>query len=237
MCWEEDGWPMVDNEEGRVRVWERRPNLQENKVLPVCGADQFEGEQLAWCWNTIHPPVEPFYSLTERESCLRLHLLPQTMEEICCPAFVGRRQQHKSFLAKTAMDFAPESEKEECGLALVQDDRYHYLFLCGGTEKGTQDGRMLRLYRCEGNGRQLVEERKIKPGRIYLTVFCTGETYRFYYGFREDQMEPFGEEQEAALLSSDVNEGFTGAYLGMYGTSNGAATEGYGDFDWFVYQG
>ena len=99
MRWEEDGWPMVDNEEGRVRVWERRPNLQENKALPVCGADQFEGEQLAWCWNTIHPPVEPFYSLTERESCLRLHLLPQTMEEICCPAFVGRRQQHKSFLA------------------------------------------------------------------------------------------------------------------------------------------
>lgn len=135
------------------------------------------------------------------------------------------------------MDFAPENEKEECGLALVQDDRYHYLFLCGGTEKGTRDGRMLRLYRCEGNGRQLVEEREIESGRIYLTVFCTGETYRFYYGLREDQMESFGEEQEASLLSSDVNEGFTGAYLGMYGTSNGAATEGYGDFDWFVYQG
>lgn len=237
MRWEEDGWPMVDNEEGRVRVWERWPHLKENKVLPICGADQFEEEQLSWCWNTIHPPGEPFYSLSERKSCLRLYLRPQTMEEICCPAFVGRRQQHKSFLAKTVLEFVPESEKEECGLALVQDDRYHYLFLCGGTKKGSAERRMLRLYRCKGNGKELVNEQEIQSGRIYLTVFCTGETYRFYYGFRETQMECFGEDQDAALLSSDVNEGFTGVYLGMYGTSNGVPTNGYGDFDWFVYQG
>ncbi len=237
MRWEEDGWPMVDNEEGRVKEWERRPQLPEQKVPPVCGSDQFENDQLAWCWNTIHPPKEPFYSLTERKGFLRLYLRPQTMEEVGCPAFVGRRQQHKSFLARTALDFVPTSAKEECGLALVQDDRYHYLFLCGGKETSADARRMLRLYRCKGKGKELVGEREIGSGRIYLTVFCTGETYEFFYGFQEGQMERFGDGQDAALLSSDVNEGFTGAYLGMYGTSGGMATQGYGDFDWFVYQG
>ena len=50
-------------------------------------------------------------------------------------------------------------------------------------------------------------------------------------------MIPFRKGMEASLLSSDVNEGFTGAYLGPYATSNGIESDAYGDFDWFVYQG
>ena len=42
---------------------------------------------------------------------------------------------------------------------------------------------------------------------------------------------------DPTLLSSVTNSGFTGTYLGMYGTSNKQKTEGYADFDWILYEG
>lgn len=80
-------------------------------------------------------PVDPFYSLTDRPGYLRLQVRPEVMEEICTPSFIGRRQRHKNFLAKTAMEFAPAADQEEAGIALVQDDRFHYLMTLG--QRGT----------------------------------------------------------------------------------------------------
>ena len=42
---------------------------------------------------------------------------------------------------------------------------------------------------------------------------------------------------DASLLSSVVNEGFTGAYIGMYTSSNHTESFNHADFDWFNYQG
>ena len=50
-------------------------------------------------------------------------------------------------------------------------------------------------------------------------------------------MIPFVSNMDGSLLSSVVNEGFTGAYIGMYASSNHTASENHADFDWFSYQG
>jgi alpha-N-arabinofuranosidase len=34
-----------------------------------------------------------------------------------------------------------------------------------------------------------------------------------------------------------LSKGYTGAYLGVYATSNGKTTEDYADFDWVNYKG
>ena len=40
-----------------------------------------------------------------------------------------------------------------------------------------------------------------------------------------------------ALIETLLSRGYTGAYLGLYATSNGKTTEAYADFDWVRYQG
>lgn len=45
------------------------------------------------------------------------------------------------------------------------------------------------------------------------------------------------EHVDASLLSSVVNNGFTGTYIGMYATSNHTENSNHADFDWFDYQG
>lgn len=234
MKWAKDGWPMIDNETGMVNEQERMPDLPHSNMLPIFDSDQFEEESLALFWNRIHADREQCYSLTERKGWLRMFLKKEKLEEICCPSFVGRRQQHKSFLAKTIMEFNPEKELEEGGISLIQDDRYHYSLLAGLSN----GKKVLRLYQVEHGQKILVKEEEIQAERsIYLAVFCNGDMYHFYYGYSEQCMTLFMDQMKASLLSSDVNEGFTGAYIGPYVTSNGIDSVNYADFDWFIYQG
>ena len=180
-----------------------------------------------------------FYSLTERPGYLRLNLRPEVMEEICTPSFVGRRQRHKEFLAKTAMEFTPSTHLEEAGIALVQDDRFHYLM----TVRESNGKRVLQLWKTEKGLRTLVKETVLKTdegdktSRIYLSVQGHTDGYTFYYGYDEQEMLPFVSNMDGSLLSSVVNEGFTGAYIGMYASSNHTVSENHADFDWFSYQG
>lgn len=230
--WANDGWLLVDNANGLINSEERLPNLPPHFVPLTDPNDHFEEAALSMIWNTIHPPVQPFYSLSERRSYLRLYLKPEVLHEINTPSFVGRRQQHSLCQAKTALEFTPKTDCEEAGLALIQDDRFHYCFT-----KALKNGKpILRVAKTEQGIYQILQEIEIHfSERIYLTVQCNETTYNFYYGYHEKELLPISKGLDASLLSSTVNEGFTGAYIGMYATSNLTASTNYADFDWFTY--
>lgn len=247
VTWAADGWLTIDNENGLVNMEERLPDLPESYVPLADPNDDFDSGKLAMIWNTIHPPVKPFYSLTERESYLRIHLLPTALSvdnpdhvpmtgaplpTQSSPAFVGRRQQHKLCQAKTAMEFTPSSDQEEAGLVLLQDDRFNYIFT-----KAKKDGQMiLRVAKTEHGVYSILKELPIKDtGRIYLSAQCNISSYAFYYGYEAQEMNCVIDGLDAALLSSSVNGGFTGAYMGMYASANGAESTNHADFDWFHY--
>ena len=234
IVWAEDGWPMVDNETGLVQETERLPKLPRTVYALMPETDNFEHDTLQMQWNTVHPPVEPFYSLTNRPGFLRIQTRPDVIEEICTPSFICRRQRHKVFLAKAAMEFVPASEQEEAGIALIQDDRFNYIMVLRRKEE--QD--YLQLYKTEGGTRTLIIETPVKHvPRIYLSVQGNVTDYDFYYGYNDQEMIPLKTGLDASLLSSVVNEGFTGAYLGMYTSSNHQPSTNHADFDWFTYQG
>lgn len=232
VIWDNDGWLRLDNNTGLINCEERIPDLPTAYVPLADPNDNFESDTLSMFWNTIHPPVDPFYSLTERRGYLRLKLLADTILEAATPSFVGRRQQHKLCQAKTAMEFSPVSDTEEAGLVLLQDDRFNYIFT-----KTCRDGQfLLRVAQTSFGVYSVLTELPIKDTeRIYLAVQCNVSTYGFYYGYSEPEMICAAKDLDAALLSSSVNGGFTGVYMGMYATSNGHESRNHADFDWFHY--
>ena len=234
MTWGEDGWPIAASENGIVNEWERKPELPEYIAHIDDSSDNFEDEELRMMWNTLHQPVENFYSLTERSGFLRLKLRKETLEEINTPSFVGRRQQHMRFLAKTAMEFTPAADCEEAGAVLLQDDRFHITFT--KAKKGTDF--VLLIKKTEYGKTTLLSEIPIKDtGRIYLQIQGNESNYTFAYGYRESERIDCGLTVPAEILSSSVNGGFTGTYIGMYAVSAGKGSENYADFDWFHYHG
>jgi xylan 1,4-beta-xylosidase len=237
----EDGWPVVNPGKGIIELESPRPNLAEHRwqSLPAC--DSFESSELDHRWNFIRTPRGDFWSLRERPGYLRLRVKPEAVTRWENPSFIGRRQQHMRFAARTAMEFTPNQEAEAAGVVLLQNNDYHYRF-----EYAMENGeRVMRLVE-RRNG----EERTIAchpaaartadaeaAERTYLLVEADGQSYRFSYGFAAEVWVTLADQVDGRLLSTDVAGGFVGAYIGLYATSDGCPSTNSADFDWFEYAG
>ena len=232
IAWEEDGWPIVDNEDGLVHEKERRPKRQEAVRPGISPCDNFEGKKLSLIWNTLRHSEIDFFNLKERPGYLRVYAQTNEITENCTSSFVGRRQQHKYFYAATAMEACLYEDKEEAGLVILQDHKYHFQFLLSKTG----EAHFLRLYEIRGGCISLLAERKVNSvKRIYLGVQGAEDKYSFYYGYSEDERVLLYADADGSILSSTVAGGFVGTYIGMYATSHGQTTEAYADYDWFEY--
>jgi xylan 1,4-beta-xylosidase len=230
--WEE-GWPIVSPGIGRVEFVHPAPDLPEQH-WPTCPAcDHFDTDTLDYRWNFLRTPRGDFWSLSERPDYLRLRLRPQMISKWENPSFIGRRQQHLSFEARTVMEFAPQSADEVAGLVLLQNSDFQYRFvytLAGGET-------VIRLVKRSQGEEEVLAERPVSAERLYLKVEAIGQDYSFYYATAAEAWEPLLENADGRILSTDVAGGFVGAYVGMYASSNGQPSENVADFDWFEYVG
>ena len=227
LIWEH-GWPIVSPGSGKIEFEYPVPNLPENTwpARPAC--DHFESEHLDYVWNFLRTPRDDFYSLTERPGYLRLKLRPQKLSEWANPSFVGRRQQHINFTARTAMDFAPGASNEEAGLVLLQNSDFHFRFVVTGNNT-------VRLIKRQKGAETVLAESAVSGKCIYLKVESYGQAYNFYVASEPEAWQPIAENVDGRILSTTVAGGFVGAYLGLYASSNGENSTAVADFDWFEY--
>lgn len=224
--WEE-GWPVINPGKGIVETEGKKPNLPEKKwpSLPAC--DHFDTSELGMHWNFIRTPRGDFWSLKERPGYLRLRLKPVTLTENANPAFVGLRQRDINFAARTKMEFSPKHEFEVAGLILLQNADFQYR-----VERVQSE---LRLIKREAGKEEAIAIRPYEQKEIYFKVEASGQSYNFYIASKAEQWEILKENVDGRILSSDVAGGFTGAYLGLYASSNGHESSNFADFDYFEY--
>lgn len=230
----EDGWPVVNPGKGIVEFELLSPNLPLRRWPSLAACDHFDAEILDYRWNFIRTPRGDFWSLSERPGHLRLRLKPETITQVANPSFIGRRQQHMNFAARTALEFTPLNEGEVAGLVLLQNEDYQYRL-----ESALIDGEgILRLIkRAAGKDETLALRPHQATGRLYLMVEAIEQAYSFYFATNSEQWELLYDCADGRILSSDVAGGFTGAYLGMYASSNGQPSTNQADFDYFEYSG
>lgn len=229
----ENGWPVVSPGVGRVEMECSRPNLPEFKFADKPACDSFESTKLDDRWNFIRTPRGEFWSLTERSGYLRLRLKPETIAEPVNPSFVGRRQQHKSFSARTVMEFTPRANGEAAGIVLLQNHqflfRFEYVMEHGET--------VLRLVERRDGVERTIASQGWNGEKVYLKVEAELQSYRFLYASEPEKWVMLADDVDGTLLSSDVAGGFVGAYIGLYASANGSISSNYADFDWFEYGG
>jgi alpha-N-arabinofuranosidase len=229
----ENGWPLVSPGKGRVELEHEAPDLPETPWPAAADRDDFETDSLGDEWNFVRTPRESFWSLTERQSHLRLQLRNERLSGSGNPSYVCRRQQHINFRATAAMDFSPASAAECAGLAVQQNRNFHFLFVVTATAEGQQ----VMVIRCDDGELSTVATRPAPGDSHVLTVEATGQEYSFHYGTAQDRMAPVAEKADGRILSTQLAGGFTGAYIGLYGSSNGEVSDTVVDFDWFDYSG
>jgi xylan 1,4-beta-xylosidase len=233
MKWE-DGWPIVAPSVGKVVFQGVAPNLPEHRwqTEPTC--DNFESTILNYYWNFIRTPRDAFWSLVNRPGYLRILLRPEKLTERANPSFVGRRQQHTNFTINTVMDFTPKNKYECAGVALIQNDGFHYRFVI---TLGEDNKLVVKLIQCKSWEDILITQQAISGSRFYLKVESYGQSYNFYIASHPEDWNPIAVGIDGRILSTPVAGGFTGTYLGMYASGNGQLSNNYADYDWFEYRG
>lgn len=229
----EKGWPVVNPGKGLVELEGKAPKLPPCPWPEAPVRDDFDDERLGHVWNTLRTPREPFYSLVERPGFLRLKVRPVTLEEIAQPSFIGRRLQHFSFRAATHLEFKPQQAGEVAGLVLLQNHNYHYRLEYGQYGSASE----IRLIKRQGGVSEVLAAHAYTAGQVQFQVIAEEQDYSFYYR-TDDAAEwtPLYERADGRILSTDMAGGFTGAYVGMYASSQGSPSANVADFAWFDYE-
>jgi alpha-N-arabinofuranosidase len=228
----EDGWPIVSAGTGRVEFAYPSPDLPEQRWPSTPACDHFDGVTLAPQWFFLRTPREDFWSLSDRSGWLRLRLRPPHLAELSNPSFVGRRQQHIHFVTQTLLEFTPQSENECAGLALVQNNNFHFRFVVTRADQP-----IVRLIKRTHGTEEILAEQPLAAGRCYLKVEAHEQNYNFYAAAEPDQWQPIAEGVDGRILSTPLAGGFVGAVIALYASSNGQVSTNHADFDWFEYLG
>jgi alpha-N-arabinofuranosidase len=131
------------------------------------------------------------------------------------------------------MDFSPQNPYECAGMVLLQNCDYHFRFVVTQSESKET---IVQLSKRENGKEIILAEQFIKPGRIYFKVEAIGQSYSFYIATTSETWQAVAESVDGRILSTPMAGGFVGAYLGMYASSNGQASQNVADFDWFEYK-
>lgn len=234
----EDGWPVFSPDTGRMELAFPAPALPECRWPAVLACEQFDSPALPLHFSLLRTPdaARPPYSLESRPGCLRLFCLPQTLAEYRCPAFVGRRQQHLSFCVAARMAFSPAREGEWAGLVILMSAGYQLRM-----ELGLREGqRVLRLVQRLDGCETVTAQLPCQAEELVLRMESALQDCTFSFAVLEEgRQQPWTllAEHVSLLPYSDIKANqFTGTFLGMYATANGAPSDNYADFDWFQYQ-
>jgi xylan 1,4-beta-xylosidase len=236
VAWE-DGWPVLNP--GAGRLLEEFPSpLPQHPWPPEPPVDDFDAQVLAPVWNMLRTPREEAFSLTDRPGHLRLRLRAEVVTEACHPSFVCRRQQHMSFVARTAMDFEAGAANECAGLVALRDTGHQIRLVvtAAGTPGGQPGGKVARVIVRRAGADEVVAEAALAAGRTYLAAEAAGQEYTLRVAHDPARWQTLAT-VDGRILSPASGTDFTGVFLGMYASGNGRPSPRVADFDWFEYSG
>lgn len=258
MVWEE-GWPVVCPGEGKLEWTYPAPALPETPVKETPAKDDFEGENLAYCWNTLGTPRDGV--VARENSRLKIKTVARNMEEADearkealkqgkipradCAGFVGRRQQHPSYKVQAKMEFVPH-KKQKAGLIILQNG-FHSLRFEMTLEDGRQVLRVIKAYQTteailthhvvEGKFTQeCLGQIPWEGTEVTLEIAAKEQSHSFTAIDAAGERRLLAENVDGGFLGSETSGGFVGAYIGMFATGDGEEEENFAAFDWFSYE-
>ena len=225
-------WPVVAPQTGKVDRYNPIPFFGTNQLRDLSFTDNFDSEVLNMAWNFRRVPLADIYSLTDKKDHLRLFTHPNIIIERGRASLMGFRQTESNFEYSAMMSFSPNSDQSEAGISLFQKDNNYFTL----TVIHENDKNLLQLKLAEPNEVPKIlkkEELSNYNGTISFKVETENNWYSFYYALDNSEFIPFYKTRSNYILSKK----YTGAYLGVYASSNGSNSEDFADFDYVSYKG
>ncbi len=220
--WTDDGWPVILERSKTVPFVHDAPDLPQSEPpsIPSTGnftvRDDFEADSLAPYWNFIRAPQETWHEL--EDGTLTIEPRSASIGSLDQPSFVGRRQQHTTATATTAMRYVPGESGEKAGLAAFQNREYYYLLSVTRDESQP----VVQLEKAAGGDASVIASSPVdisEDDLIRLRIEADGGDYDFSYSAPSGEWSMLKENADGTILSTQEAGGFVGAYFGMYAFS------------------
>lgn len=225
-------WPVVAPQTGKVERTTAVPFKGTSQKRNLSFSDNFDYTTLNLQWNFRRVPLNKVYSLNEKKGQLRLYSKPNVIKERGRASLMGFRQTESDFEYAAKMTFIPRSNRSEAGISLFQKDNNYLTFTI--IKKDNKNVIQLKLAVPEKKP-QVIKEKNIPAykGEITFKVKSAYPSYSYYYSLDGAEFHLLEKTKSNHILSKK----YTGAYLGIYASSNGIKTKEYADFDWVRYKG
>ncbi len=222
-------WPVCSPLTGRVERSFPLPFPASSQVNKESFRDNFDSETLNLEWNFRRVPQKGTYLINHKDGYLRLFSSKNVIENRKSCSLLGIRQIKTDFEFSVKMLYNPSTPEVQAGVSLFQKDDNYLTFTI---EKNSKQNIILKLISKERKKKPIVVQKtflKSYNGSITFKVNSENNSYNFYYSLDNGTTFNFFAETSSDLL---LSKGYTGAYMGIYSTSNGKNSEEYVDFDW-----
>ena len=220
----QDGWPQVLPRGAAVPTQLPRPPLPASTSAAHDSAafswrETFNAAALPPQWLTLHPAQTPWFSTGPKGLQLQAGDTALGALETSGQAhYLGHRLQHHKATLELQLAAPTVADGELAGLALLQNERHHYVL---GVD--TADGkRRVALYLRAGDkdpvaGRLLASAAlTADTADVGLRLMVDGATAQAWFAPRPGQWQRIGGDLDASLLSADTAGGFIGNTFGAY---------------------
>jgi alpha-N-arabinofuranosidase len=216
VSWSEDNWPVV-YKNGTVEL--SMEVKVEGKPLFSTTAS-YENALTPLDWNYIRNPHSENFILEDNNRKIQLKGTSVTLNDLeDSPSFIGVRQRDFEAEFKAALSFDPKSNGEEAGITIYMNETHHYEIAL----LRENDNNKIIFRRRIGSLQTVVKEHIYPSKSVTLQIEASNFNYTFSFIGNEGEKVEMGT-GETAYLSSEVAGGFTGAYFGLYATSNGSGS-------------
>ena len=223
-------WPVCSPITGRVErsyplPFPNSPQFSDNSFK-----DEFDNVSLNLEWNFRRVPNKWTYKIDLDNGHLRLFSDKDIIEDRKNCSLLGIRQKESDFEFLTKMIFDTDELKVQSGISLFQKDDNYFIY----TIERFNSQFLLKLILKEHDNEPILIKDKILSsynGSIIFRVVSDNAAYKFYYSL--DDLNNFNLLSE---IGSDkiLSKGYTGAYYGLYSSTNGNDIEEYADYDWVI---
>ena len=215
-----DGWPVILPAGQVIPYVVKAPSWMQGDAsqAPLTGnfvdRDGFDAPPLRTGWLQVRVPQKPWADLRLRPGALAVHPLPENLDTLRNPAFLGRRQQHLRFEASTAM--TRPAAGVAAGLAAFQSEQYWYFL---GVRSLGADRVAIFLEVRDGSGTPRTLATREVTASTSLRLKIAGEEGRYAFAFDTDDAgvwQTLAGDVDGTVLSTDRAGGFVGALLGPF---------------------
>ncbi|MCG8698444.1 MAG: glycoside hydrolase family 43 protein [Bacteroidales bacterium] len=233
----ENGWPVFPKSEiGSVLAIDSVPHLPWTPVEPLPDTDEFEAEKLGLEYNFYHTPHKKWWSLSDKPGALRIYAqAPKTTDQTNTP-LIARRITQFDFDASTEVTFQPQNEETAGLIALMNQRGQMRLELFTSNDK--KYARVVSHIHHRKSPLEVIvsDSVEIQSESVEMKLVARGLDYHFYIGEKGKELQPIGDTIHGKIISKQRAGGYSGAYVGMFCSSNGQESENYADFERFSYK-